>query len=226
MEILTLTTILQYLIDIDTNVFLAINSHHTPYWDTFMYFFSDRKIWVPLYLSLIFVLARNSDWRKIAWCTVALGCMFLFTDMFAASVVRPWVARLRPSNLNNPLSSVVHIVGNYRSGRFGFPSSHAANCWALAFFCWYLFRHKAITIFLSSWALLTCYSRSYLGVHYPGDLLAGIVFGFTGATVVYYAFKRISGHEHYDNLKYAYVPVFVGMITITVFFLVSAFVRI
>lgn len=223
MESLTLTTILQYLIDIDTDIFMSVNRYHNAYWDTFMYLFSEKEVWVPMYLTLIFVLIRNNNWRVIGLCVLALCCIFLFTDTFLASIVRPWVARLRPSNLENPLSATVHIVDDWRGGRYGFPSNHAANCWALAFFCWWLFRRKAITIFLVAWALITCYSRSYLGVHYPGDLLAGMLFGLAASSLCYYVFHRISGYTHTDELRYEYLPVATGIFTIIVLIVVSFF---
>lgn len=224
MELLTLVTTLQYLIEIDTDLLLAINGHHTPYWDTFMYMFSEKEVWIPMYLSLIYVLKCNSSWRTFFICAVALGCIFLFTDMFLASVIRPWVARLRPSNPNNPLSEIIHIVGNYRSGKYGFPSNHAANCWALTFFVALLFKQKPVNLMLTCWVLLTCYSRSYLGVHYPGDLLAGLVFGLLAAITAYYIFVRVNGNRLPDKIEHAWLPVITGISTIVILFIISFFI--
>ncbi|MCQ4908360.1 phosphatase PAP2 family protein, partial [Phascolarctobacterium faecium] len=80
-------------------------------------------------------------------------------DQTGATLIRPYVERLRPSNLENPISDMVHIVNGRRGGRYGIPSCHAANTFGLAFFVWFLFRKRWLTVFMMGWALLTCYSR-------------------------------------------------------------------
>ena len=90
---------------------------------------------------------------------------------------------------------MVHIVNGHRGGRYGFPSCHAANTFGLAFFVWFLFRKRWLTVFMMGWALLTCYSRVYLGVHYPGDLIAGTLVGLIAAYIVYRLFLKVSGYK-------------------------------
>ena len=97
----------------------------------------------------------------------------------------------------------------------GFPSCHAANTFGLAFFLFYLFRNRALNWFIMLWAVVTCYSRSYLGVHYPGDLLVGAFVGFVGASLCYWLFSRLCKYRRKESYEHIYVPIWVGGITIS-----------
>lgn len=188
-----MTEFLSSLIEADNACLLAINGWHAPWADTFMYAFSGKWIWIPLYASLLYVIGRNLRWQVAVGCAVAIALTIVFADQVGASLIRPEVARLRPSNLENPLSAMVHIVNGYRGGSYGFPSCHAANTFGLAFFILYLFRNRLLSTFILAWALVTCYSRAYLGVHYPGDLLAGAVLGFVGPASATGFSRRFAG---------------------------------
>jgi len=220
-----LLDILQQLITFDERVFLAVNGWHSAYWDTFMCFFSDKLVWIPLYLALAFVVYRNYSLRNVLICFVVVGVIILFTDAFTSQVLKPLVGRLRPSNLENPISHLVHIVDGHRGGRYGFPSSHSANCWGVAFFVAYLFRHRVITLFMFVWAFIVCWSRLYLGVHYVGDVFFGMLFGLVGASVLYYVFRKITNHTPQQPLRYAELPVAVGLLTIACIVVLSFFIR-
>ena len=114
---------LQGAIDVDTNIFFSINRMHNMYFDYFMSAYSGKWVWIPMYAAIWYVMLRNFHWK------VTLFCM-------------------RPSNLNNPISEMVHIVNNHRGGRYGFPSCHAANTFGLAFFLFFLFRKRWLTLFI------------------------------------------------------------------------------
>ncbi|WP_288316415.1 phosphatase PAP2 family protein [uncultured Mediterranea sp.] len=217
------TEFLSSLIEADNACLLAINGWHAPWADTFMYAFSGKWIWIPLYASLLYVIGRNLRWQVAVGCAVAIALTIVFADQVGASLIRPEVARLRPSNLENPLSEMVHIVNGYRGGSYGFPSCHAANTFGLAFFVVYLFRSRLLSTFILVWALVTCYSRAYLGVHYPGDLLAGAVLGFVGASLCYGLFQKICRYKRPERPMHLWVPVAVGGATV-VGMLVYAFV--
>ncbi len=220
-----MTEVLTYLSDLDTSLLLAVNSNHSSYWDAFMWLCSRKFEWIPFYVSIFYVLFRNFELRVVLFSLVAMAVVLLFTDCFSSHVIRPFVARLRPSNLENPVSQFIHIVDNHRGGRYGFPSTHASNTWGLVFFIAWLLRRHFLTFFMAAWALLVCYSRLYLGVHYPSDLLAGMVMGAVGASLAYYVFCRISGQEVLTDLKHPYMPVLVGLLTIVVFLSASFFIE-
>ncbi len=221
-----LTDLLSMLKAMDTMVFLTVNSHHNAYFDSVMWLVSGKLIWVPMYVSLFFVLLKNYSYKVVFAILLAIGVVILFTDSFTAQVIRPWVCRLRPSNLDNPMSSMVHIVDGYRGGAYGFPSNHASNTWGLAFFITFLFRRYKLTFFFFLWALLVCYSRMYLGVHYFGDLLIGGLLALAGASTVFYVFRKVSGDTRLQKVKFIYWPVWIGVATFLVIMLSSIFYRV
>ena len=221
-----LTDLLSMLKTMDTMVFLTVNSHHNAYFDSVMWLVSGKLIWVPMYVSLFFVLLKNYSYKVVFAILLAIGVVILFTDSFTAQVIRPWVCRLRPSNLDNPISSMVHVVDGYRGGAYGFPSNHASNTWGLAFFITFLFRRYKLTFFFFLWALLVCYSRMYLGVHYFGDLLIGGLLALAGASTVFYVFRKVSGDTRLQKVKFIYWPVWIGVATFLVIMVSSIFYRV
>lgn len=206
--------VLNGIIEIDTDIFLSINQMHSTFFDHFMSTYSGKWVWIPMYAAIWYVMLRNFHWKVTLLCMIGLALTITFADQVCATLMRPYVERLRPSNLNNPLSEMVHIVNGRRGGRFGFPSCHAANSFGPAFFIFFLFRKRWLTLFMMAWALLTCYSRVYLGVHYPGDLLVGTLVGLTGAYLIYRLFVKVSGHKHAERVEHINAPILVGMLTI------------
>lgn len=223
---LLFVNILHLLKEWDTNLFLLVNGLHSPYWDTFMWLVSNKYVWLPLYASIIYIIFRNYNWKVIVACFITMSMIILFTDGVCANIIRPMIGRMRPSNLDNPISSMVHIVDGHRGGRFGFPSAHSSNTWGLTFFVFYLFRRHWLSIFMAAWACLVGYSRMYLGVHYPGDIIMGMLLAAFGSSVCYYVFVKVSGHKVVDNLKHPYSPILIGLVTIFIFSIVSFFVTI
>lgn len=171
--------------EIDTQVFLFFNGMHTGFLDNFMMLFTGRFVWVPMYAALLYTLLRNNPLPRAA---VLVGCIVLsivIADQTCSHLIRPAVERLRPSNPANPLSQFAVIVDGYRGGSYGFPSCHAANSFALAMITALLLRDKRAGIFIFAWAAVNSYSRLYLGVHYPGDLLAGAAIGCAAGALCY-----------------------------------------
>lgn len=178
---------IDWLNTIDTQVFLALNGLHAPYFDVFMKLFTGKWIWVPMYAAVLFAVVRNYRWRQTLAVLVCVALAITIADQVCATLIRPEVCRLRPSNPENPLSEMVHIVGGYRGGSYGFPSCHAANSFALASFLTLLFANRKLSLFIFAWAVLNSYSRVYLGVHYPGDLLVGAIIGTAAGLAMAFA---------------------------------------
>lgn len=141
-------------------------------------------------------------------------------DQVCSSLIRPVVARLRPANLENPIVDMVYIVNGYRGGSYGFPSCHAANSFGLALYVVFTFRKRWLSLFIIAWAVLNCYTRIYLGVHYPGDLLVGgIIGGFGGwmfSTIAYKAavYLEPSTRTRRNEIKQTSVTIYAGLLTV------------
>ncbi len=185
-----LLSLLGTLVKWDTSITLAINGLHCDYLDNFMMMYSGRFIWIPLYLSLFVVMVRNFPIKAVICNLLIAAILITLCDQVVSSGIRPLAYRLRPANLENPISVMIHVVDGYRGGRYGFPSAHAANCWGAFFFVSYVFRRNVLSYVLGAWALLMCWSRVYLGVHYFGDVFCGMLVGLVNASVLYYLFQR------------------------------------
>ncbi|MBQ5508661.1 MAG: phosphatase PAP2 family protein, partial [Muribaculaceae bacterium] len=150
----------------DAGIFTAINSWHAAYFDNFMWLVTKIGTWIPMILVLLGVLFFKKGWQRTVTFLIAIGLVILIADQVSASIIKPLVERARPSH-NPDLNATIHIVNGYRGGAYGFVSSHAANCFGIALFLAFVFRNRAFTWTMVAWASLMCYSRIYLGVHYP-----------------------------------------------------------
>lgn len=177
---------IEFLSNADTEVFLFFNSMHTAYLDRFMMMFTGRFVWVPMYAALLYTILRNCPPRRALVTSLCIILAIVIADQFCGHLLRPAIARLRPANLDNPLSAFAVIVNDYRGGTYGFPSCHAANSFALAAFCSLFLRTRRAAAFILVWAVLNSYSRLYLGVHYPGDLLVGALLGMVFGALCYW----------------------------------------
>ncbi len=219
-----LTNLISYLNEIDTTVFLFFNGIHAPFWDIFMKTFTGTFIWVPLYASLMYLLLKNFHWKEVVCYTVAIALAITLADQLCSSLIRPEVARLRPANPNSPIVDLVHIVNGYRGGRYGFPSCHAANSFALLAYVLCTFRNRLLTLFFLAWAVVNCYTRLYLGVHYPGDLLVGALIG-GGLGLLCSTLGRKAAlywepqAPNRGTVSHTAVPIGIGLITLTGIFI-------
>ena len=190
--ILPLPFMFETLLQLDNDILLAVNGLHCEFFDYFMRECSRKFVWIPFYAAIFVLLCSRFTLKTSILALLSIALPITLCDQLSASLLRPMVGRLRPANPDNPLSQWVHVVNNYRSGRHGFPSSHAANTAGLTFFCIRLFRRRFLSWLFVGWMLLVCYSRIYLGVHYLGDLMAGMLLGFVVATLAYWAFSAMT----------------------------------
>ena len=179
---------LEKLIHIDTEILLAINGWHAPWADTLMWIISAKATWIPLYVLLIGLLIwryRQPVPNAVKWLQRVPACVVMIVvialavgaaDFIASGILKEWVARPRPTRVPE-LEGALHLVNGYKSGRYGFVSSHAANTMACALLFSLIWRNKIATCGLMLWVAANCYSRMYLGVHYPLDILGGLTVG-------------------------------------------------
>lgn len=216
----------EQLLPIERDLFFKINSNHSPFFDYFMSLYSDKMTWIPLALVLLFVIVYKVPWKYILLLIICSTFIGLLCDMFAADVIKPFFARYRPSH-HPDFENFVHIVDGRRGGRFGFISNHASNGIGIALFTSLLFKQRYYTVAIFSWALITMYSRVYLGVHFITDTLGGALWGIFVATLTYffyvYSCKLFIGVNKIekDKKRYAFAKKRSDLIIYT--FLVTVF---
>ncbi len=177
----------QAILQADRSAFLVINGAHSPGADTFFWYVSDPRIWFPVYVLFLILIKLRWGWRGLWWSLPVAALMILCTDTGSVVLFKNTVQRLRPTH-EPALTGLVHTVRGHLGGDFGFVSTHAANHFGLAaFMTGILLRKPWWTLWLLlTWAALIGYSRVYLGVHYPGDVIVG---GLYGAIIGLLAFR-------------------------------------
>ncbi len=174
---------LETLNHLDTQLFLFLNGIHSPFWDNVMWWISGKKEWIPLYLILLAALIYRFK-RKTLVILIFVALAITLSDQLAVRLFKDVFHRLRPCH-NPDIQSMVHILRNHCGGLYGFISNHAANTFCLAAYLTHIFRNRYFSWFMYVWAAIVSYSRIYLGVHYPGDIIGGALFGILVGWLVY-----------------------------------------
>lgn len=208
------------IIESDRQLLVLINSFHNGFFDTFMFTFSKVAVWIPFYLSVVFILFKNEG-KKALWLVLLLIAGVVLADQISV-LIKDSVQRFRPSH-DPVLSGFVHIVRNSRAGMYGFVSSHAANTVGFAILSSLFVRRKSYLISVLSWAFITCYSRIYLGLHYPLDILGGALTGTLIALFLYFVYKKyLSKTANVKPMSFEKIPSVILLVTVAGIALFSA----
>ncbi len=173
----------------DTQVFFFLNGLHAPWLDPIMFYLSKTLTSLPVYVLIIYLLYKKFNTKIWIPLICIIACIGL-TDRITSGIMKPAFARLRPTH-EPLLVEKVHTVNGYKGGKFGFASSHAANTFGLSMLIFMLLRKEKRQIgLLFVWAAVISYTRIYLGVHYPGDILAGALIGLGCAWICYSLYAK------------------------------------
>lgn len=164
--------------NLDHELFLFLNGLHVGWLDPVMTFISSEMGWIPFYAILLYLVFRKSGWRGLLFVVIGVVILITCSDQLSSHVFKPVFHRLRPCH--DPLiQDLVHLPNGHCGGQYGFISSHACNTFALASFIALIMNkyYKKIGLLMFIWAALVSYSRIYMGVHFPGDVLCGAAVG-------------------------------------------------
>lgn len=167
----------------DTQLFLFLNGMHSPFWDGIMAWVSAKMNWIPLYVLITAYLVYKYRWKSL-WIILGAAILITMSDQASVKLFKEQFERLRPCKQEH-LAQLVHLVNGRCGGMYGFVSSHAANHFAVALYTALWVRNRWYWIAIMLWAAVISYSRIYLGVHFPGDIIGGTALGLLLAWGVY-----------------------------------------
>lgn len=189
----------QFINNPDTNFFLSINRNHSEYFDAFFTLFTSMITWLPFYLLVLYLIFKKYNQYGF-WVLVALIIAVTISDQLSG-LIKDLAQRYRPSHEPSLLGKVHLPMGE--GGEFGFVSSHAANTFAFAFLMGHLSKNRKLFLMLLGWALVTAYSRIYVGVHYPLDVFAGAILGSLIGWLIYKLLMYVDAHYQRKKIFYA-----------------------
>lgn len=194
---------LEQLIHLDKQIIVALNGSGTiPFLDQFMFLHTHTQTWLLFFVALIYVVVRRAKWQQALAVILGAVVVLVLSDQISSGICKPFFERLRPSR-DPSVMNMLHFVNDYRAHNFSFISGHATNSFAILTFLILVIKDKRILIFGGIWALLHCYTRIYLGVHFLGDILAGICVGLLVGSFVYtcyrYLTNRFCPNHHFSR---------------------------
>lgn len=179
---------LEKIKEIDVNLFVYLNGLGSESYDKLWLIITDQLNWTPVFLVIFYLIYKKIGGKQLLYLILFIAVLIAFTDQ-ATNFVKNTVQRLRPCN-DPEINSFIRIVRSRSS--FSFFSGHAANTMAVATFLFLVLkRHFKYLGLLFLWPLIFAYSRIYLGLHYPGDILSGYFFGAVFGASLYLLYRKI-----------------------------------
>ena len=191
---------METLLQLDKELLIWFNASHSPFWDAIMIFFTRIEFWIPFYILVAFQIFKYKA-KEAWWWLIGLALMILFGDLISTYLFKNILQRFRPSH-EPDLIGTVNLVKAYAGDKFGFVSSHATAVFAFAIYTSRLFKNNVYAIFITIWSLLIVYTRLYLGLHYPGDILGGMALGL-GVGYFFYRITRWWVSRLYPQKQFA-----------------------
>ena len=200
-------TELQGLIETDRLATLSVNGSDSLFWDSVANLYTSVIVWIPLAVFAILILIRNINPKRLLLVLFMVVLTVLLCDQLSSSVFKPFFHRLRPTR-DPYILNMVDIVNDYRGGLYGFFSAHAANSFGLAAIFMWLVRDRWFSLSVGIWAIINSLIRTYLGVHFLGDILVGAIIGSLIGSLLYWIYNMVSRkdrdrfHIHESSLLY------------------------
>ena len=217
---------LEDILNYERSAFLWMNNGHSAFGDQFMWLFSGKIGWIPLAVAYIIILSykNKTNWKEVILVFASIVFVITLCDQFSSSICKPLFTRFRPTH-HPDFMDVVNIVFDYRGGPYGFISSHAANAFGFATLTSLIFRYRPYLLMLFGWAIVTAYSRIYLGVHFITDVIPGIISGILFGWIVYELYiiarkKIIVGKNQNTNIDNNFNPFTFNGIDIILYLLI------
>ncbi|GAA3514632.1 phosphatase PAP2 family protein [Aquimarina addita] len=168
---------MEELIQLDKDLFIYLNNLGTPFWDGFWLFMTEKFYQIPLYLVLLFFFYKYFGGRGTVITLLVVAALIATSDQLSLLFKNTIILRPRPCRAEG-VADVIRFIAE-RCGRHGYFSGHATSSMALAFFTGLALQKKLKYIFpfMVVWAIIVSYSRIYVGVHYPTDIITGMAVG-------------------------------------------------
>lgn len=214
--------------NIDLAILQMVNGSESSFLDGLMVTLTSGFTWIPLYIALLYlVISNNDNMTKIMLIILCgIGCV-VFSGGICDFIIKPMIGRIRPIN-DDMLDGIIYTVGDMSNKDFSFFSSHAANTTSLTMFFALLVRNRKFTVAMTVWTLINCYTRLYLGMHYPFDVLVGIAWGAFVGLLLYFVYLRVYDRmfpdvefisSQYTSKGYTIITIDIVLLTMSVLYL-------
>ena len=214
--------------NIDLAILQMVNGSESSFLDGLMVTLTSGFTWIPLYIALLYlVISNNDNMTKIMLIILCgIGCV-VFSGGICDFIIKPMIGRTRPIN-DDMLDGIIYTVGDMSNKDFSFFSSHAANTTSLTMFFALLVRNRKFTVAMTVWTLINCYTRLYLGMHYPFDVLVGIAWGALVGLLLYFVYLRVYDRmfpdvefisTQYTSKGYTIITIDIVLLTMSVLYL-------